>query len=319
MLCSEHVSHMCRTVDWTAGQAHAGSLHAGRRRRRLRRGRGRVHVMEWGTFGGGGSNRASLVQPRRRAERQLLADEDVATIADHMDQAESEFVAKMCIASAFLSCLLAWLAWSSWWSRNGRKREGGRRGHRVQPRPPLRTTSSLDSLSDSANSPIAGVGAADGCHRGTLATDRSQPRQHQQQDEGRNEAQRQDGMNEFYNPLWGQRGASRCCAGAIAADGHPVLQGEPASPHRGIERDSRAGAASTCPKANSSEVPGAALCKMQQQQEAPSNDTVKKRTDPRLSADGFGPEGGDLCKDDWWEGKRRGGDSGSPEREAEWV
>ncbi|CAM9409901.1 unnamed protein product [Ectocarpus sp. 4 AP-2014] len=310
---------MCRTADWTAGQEHAGSLHAGRRRRRLRRGRGRVHVMEWGVGGGSISNRGSLVRPRRRAERQLLEDEDVAAIADHMDQADSEFVAKMCIASAFFSCLLAWLAWSSWWDKNGRRRAGGRRGPRVQPRPPLRTTSSLDSLSDSASSPIQEVAAADGCHRGALATDLSQPLQQQQQDEGRNQGQRQDGMNEFYNPLWGQRGASRCCAGAIAADGHPVFQGEPASPHRGIERDSRAGAASTGPKASSSKVPGAALRKIQQQQEAPCNDTAKKRTDPRLSPDGFRPEGGDLCRDDRWEGKRRGGDSDSPEREAEWV
>ncbi|CAM9867756.1 unnamed protein product [Ectocarpus sp. 6 AP-2014] len=273
--------------------------------------------MEWGTFGGGSisSRRASLVRPRRGAERRLLEDEDVAAIADHMDQADSEFVAKMCIACAFLSCLLVWLAWSSWWDRNGRKRAGGRRGPRVQPR----LQCSLDSLSDSASSPIQGVGAADGCHRGALAADRSQPRQLQQQDDGRNQSQRQDEMNEFYNPLWGPRGASRCCAGAFAADGHPVFQGEPASPHRGIERDSRAGAASTCPKENSSKVPGAASRKIQQQQEAPCNDTVKKRTDPRLSADGFSPDGGDLCRDDWWEGKRRGGDSDSPEREAEWV
>ncbi|CAB1096156.1 unnamed protein product [Ectocarpus sp. CCAP 1310/34] len=274
--------------------------------------------MEWGTFGGGSSNRASLVRPRSRAERQLLEDEDVAAVADHMDQADSEFVAKMCIASAFLSCLLAWLAWSFWWDRNGRKLAGGRRGPRVQPRPPLPTTRSFDSLSDSANSPSNGVGVADGCHRGALATDRSQPRQQQQRDEGQNRGQRQDGINEFYNPLWVQRGASRCCAEAIAADGHPVFQGEPASPNGGIEWDSRAGAASTCPKADSSKVPGAALRKMQQQQGAPCNDTVKKRTDPRLSADGFSPEG-DLCRDDWWEGKRRGGDSDSPEREAEWV
>lgn len=167
--------------------------------------------MEWGTVGGGSRKRASLVRPRRGAERRLLEDEDVAAIADHMDQADSEFVAKMCIACAFLSCLLTWLAWSSSWDRNGRKRAGGRRGPRVQPRPPLRTTSSLDSLSDSASSPIQGVGAADGCHRGALAADRSQPHQQQQQDEGRNQGQRQDGMNEFYNPLWGQRGASHCC------------------------------------------------------------------------------------------------------------
>lgn len=167
--------------------------------------------MEWGTVGRG-SKRASLVRPRHGAGRQLLllANEDVAAITDHMDQADDEFVAKMIIACAFLSCLLAWLAWSSWWDKSRRKRAGrGRgRGRRVQPRPPLRRTNSLDSLPDSASSPIQGVGAADGCHRGALAVDRSKPQQ--QQDKGRNQGQRQDGRNEFYNPLWGQRGASRC-------------------------------------------------------------------------------------------------------------
>eukprot|EP00752_Nemacystus_decipiens_P017726 g15894.t1 len=149
--------------------------------------------------------RAILVRPRTRKLEQSssMSQEQYEVIADHVDQVEYEFVAKLSISCALLACLVVWFAWSFWWDKNMRRSLTSRR-RRGQRMPPVERTSSQPPPPPRGDtSPSSqGTGLGSGYQRDARAVGRIA--QHQQ-----NQRQKQSNglgtpLKEFFNPMWGR-------------------------------------------------------------------------------------------------------------------
>lgn len=150
-------------------------------------------------------------------------DEYVLVIAEHLDQSEYEFVAKLSIACVLLAGLLVWFFWSFWWEKNmrrrvlaSRRRNSSRQGAAVRPQ----STGSHDSARPSGGdtSPSTqgfgagtGAGSGSGYQRDAYAFSRGeQEPPPQQQTRGLEEERTADQtITEFFNPLWGKTNSSR--------------------------------------------------------------------------------------------------------------
>lgn len=138
----------------------------------------------------------------------------IATMADHIDQVEYEFVAKLSIACILVASLAMWFALSFWWDKNvaksrrvaaSRRRRLAAGGHQQQQGPlaseMLRKTSCSESPpADRLLSPsYQGAGASAGNQRDTQGKDVERDEceeDHKTQD-------REEVFKEFFNPMWG--------------------------------------------------------------------------------------------------------------------
>ncbi|CAM9272133.1 unnamed protein product, partial [Scytosiphon promiscuus] len=150
----------------------------------------------------------------------------ISTIADHIDQVENEYVAKLSIACVLVASLAMWFALSFWWDKKVAKRRraaASRRrrlatgGHQQQQAPLanglLRITSSFESPpEDRTLSPsFREAGVSGGYQRDTRGVDEVVGREDDDNDDddGRLERdedhkrQEQEEVKEFFNPLWG--------------------------------------------------------------------------------------------------------------------
>lgn len=177
------------------------------------RGGGRESSVPSDMVGGkdSGSERASFVRPhlRKLEQSSSISQEQYEVIAEHVDQVEYEFIAKLSIACVLLACLMVWFAWSFWWDQNmrrslaSRRRRGQRMAHLERsssqsPPPPGEDTS--------PSSQGGGIGV--GYQRDAHAVGRIE--QHQPQ----NQSQKQSNglgtpLKEFFNPMWGKTSNAR--------------------------------------------------------------------------------------------------------------
>lgn len=158
------------------------------------------------------SERARLVRPRLRVLEQSssISQEQYEFVAEHVDQVEYEFIAKLSIACVLLACLMVWFAWSFWWDKNMRRslasrRRGGQRMARLErtsshgsPPPPGGDTSPSSQ----------GTGVGVGFQRDAHAVGRKDQQQQQGQGHRPNNGQGTP-MTEFFNPMWGETSNSR--------------------------------------------------------------------------------------------------------------
>lgn len=169
------------------------------------------------------SERASLVRPRLRKLEQSssISQEQYDVIAEHVDQVEYEFIAKLSIACVLLACLMVWFAWSFWWDKNMRRSLASRRGCGGQRMARLERTSSQSPPPGGDTSPSSqGTGVGVGYQRDAHAVGRVE-QQHQQQHHGQKKQSNGLGtpLKEFFNPMWGKTSNPRgeCTAYFVAS------------------------------------------------------------------------------------------------------
>lgn len=150
---------------------------------------------------------------RRKLEQSSsISQEQFEVVAEHVDQVEYEFIAKLSIACVLLACLMVWFAWSFWWEKNMRRSLASRR-RRGQRMSRLERTSSLGSPPPPGGdtSPSSqGTGVGVGYQRDAHAVGRNDLHREQQQTQTQTTGQAQGTpLKEFFNPMWGQTSNSR--------------------------------------------------------------------------------------------------------------
>lgn len=164
-------------------------------------------------------------------------DDQVLAVAEHLDQAEYEFVAELSIACVILAALLVWFFWSFWWEKNMRRRvlaSRRRRGQQQQQgtavvRPQSGTgsyestrPSGADNTSPSVQGGAGAAAGGGGYRRDVYAVGRDG--QEPQQGQGAAQEQikrgasadraiRDRAIKEFFNPLWGTGSSSSSSRG----------------------------------------------------------------------------------------------------------
>lgn len=187
------------------------------------------------------SERASVVSGhlRQLEESSSISQEQYEVIAEHVDQVEYEFIAKLSIACVLLACLMVWFTWSFWWDKNMRRSLASRR-RRGQWVPRLERTSSLGSPpppGEDTNPSSQGMGVGVGYQRDSHAVGRSG--QQQRQAQGHKNNGHGTLMTEFFNPMWEETSTS--------GDRHTGFRERSAPPDRGDEPGGSSRNASVAP------------------------------------------------------------------------